>query len=95
MKYEEKTKLEELEIKYNKKLNNYKRKMIDFLKRNEKERDKNGTQTELNNKLNILHIQELVNEIEIQGIEVENLHKKRKEMKFKILKLNIDINIYK
>ena len=39
MKCEEKTKLEELEIKYNKKMNNYKRKMIEFLKRNEKERN--------------------------------------------------------
>ena len=93
MKYEEKTKLEELEIKYNKKLNNYKRKMIDFLKRNEKERDKNGTQTELNNKLNILHIQELVNEIEIQGVEVEDLLKERQELKFKILQLNRDLDI--
>ena len=94
MKCEEKTKLEELEIKYNKKMNNYKRKMIDFLKRNEKERAKNGTQSELNNKLNILHIQELVNEIEIQGVEVEDLLKERQELKFKILQLNRDLNIY-
>mgnify|MGYP002626843973 CR=1 FL=1 len=94
MKCKEKTKLEELEIKYNKKMNNYKRKMIDFLKRNEKERAKNGTQSELNNKLNILHIQELVNEIEIQGVEVEDLLKERQELKFKILQLNRDLNIY-
>ena len=94
MKCEEKTKLEELEIKYNKKMNNYKRNMIEFLKRNEKERVKNGTQIELNNKLNILHIQELVNEIEIQGVEVENLLKQRQELKFKILQLNRDLNIY-
>ena len=94
MKCEEKTKLEELEIKYNKKMNNYKRKMIEFLKRNEKERVKNGTQIELNNKLNILHIQELVNEIEIQGVEVEDLLKERQELKFKILQLSRDLNIY-
>ena len=94
MKCEEQTKLEELEIKYNKKMNNYKRKMIDFLKRNEKERARNGTQIELNNKLNILHIQELVNEIEIQGVEVEDLLKERQELKFKIMQLNRDLNIY-
>ena len=94
MKCEEKTKLEELEIKYNKKMNNYKRKMIEFLKRNEKERVKNGTQIELNNKLNILHIQELVNEIEIQGVEVEDLLKERQKLKFKILQLSRDLNIY-
>ena len=94
IKYNEKAKLEELEIKYNKKMNNYKRKMIEFLKRNEEERAKNGTQSELNNKLNILHIQELVNEIEIQGVEVEDLLKERQELKFKILQLNRDLNIY-
>jgi hypothetical protein len=68
--------------------------MIEFLKRNEEERAKNGTQSELNNKLNILHIQELVNEIEIQGVEVEDLLKERQELKFKILQLNRDLNIY-
>ena len=90
----EKTKLEALEIRYNKKMNNYKRKMIEFLKRNEKERAKNGTQGELNNKLNILHIQELVNEVEIQGVEVEDLLKERQELKFKISELNRDLDIY-
>ena len=94
IKNNEKAKLEELEIKYNKKMNNYKRKMIEFLKRNEEERAKNGTQSELNNKLNILHIQELVNEIGIQGEEVEDLLKERQELKFRILQLNRDLNIY-
>ena len=94
LKWIEKTKLEEMQIKYNKKMNNYKRKMIEFLKRNEEERAKNGTQSELNNKLNILHIQELVNEIEIQGVEVEDLLKERQELKFKILQLNRDLYIY-
>ena len=94
LKWIEKTKLEEMQIKYNKKMNNYKRKMIEFLKRNEEERAKNGTQSELNNKLNILHIQELVNEIEIQGVEVEDLLKERQDLKFKILQLNRDLYIY-
>ena len=94
LKWIEKTKLEEMQIKYNKKMNNYKRKMIEFLKKNEQERENNRTQSELNNKLNILHIQELVNEIEIQGVEVEDLLKERQELKFKILQLNRDLNIY-
>ena len=94
LKWIQKTNLEEMQIKYNKKMNNYKRKMIEFLKKNEQERAKNGTQSELNNKLNILHIQELVNEIEIQGVEVEDLLKERQELKFKILQLNRDLNIY-
>ena len=94
LKYREKIKLEALEIRYNKKMNNYKRKMIEFLLKNEKERARNKSQNELNNKLNILHIQELVNEVEIQGVEVEDLLKERQELKFKILELNRDLNIY-
>ena len=58
--------------------------IIDFLKKYEKERVKHGTQTELNNKLNILHLQELVNEIEIQDVEVEDILKERQELKSKI-----------
>ena len=91
---EGKSKLEEMEIKYNKKIDNFKKKMIDFLKKNEQERFKMGTQTELNNKLNILHIQELINELEIQGVEVEDLLKERQELKMKIRKLNNDLYIY-
>ena len=94
LKYREKIKLEALEIRYNKKMNNYKRKMIEFLLKNEKERARNKSQNELNNKLNIFHIQELVNEVEIQGVEVEDLLKERQELKFKILELNRDLNIY-
>ena len=91
---EEKAKLEDMEIKYTKKMDNYKKKMIDFLKKNEQERLKLGTQTELNNKLNILHIQELINELEIQGVEVEDLLKERQELKMKIMSLNHDLLIY-
>ncbi len=94
IKEEEKTKLEEMEIKYNKKIDNYKKKMLEFLKKNEEERFKMGTQTELNNKLNILHIQELINELEIQGVEVEDLLKERQELKMKIMELNNDLYIY-
>ena len=94
IKEEEKTKLEEMEIKYNKKIDNYKKKMLEFLKKNEEERFKMGTQTELNNKLNILHIQELINDLEIQGVEVEDLLKERQELKMKIMELNNDLYIY-
>ena len=94
IKEEEKTKLEEMEIKYNKKIDKYKKKMLEFLKKNEEERFKMGTQTELNNKLNILHIQELINELEIQGVEVEDLLKERQELKMKIMELNNDLYIY-
>ena len=94
IKKEEKSKLEEMEIKYNKKIDNYKKRMIEFLKKNEKERYQLGTQAELNNKLNVLHIQELINELEIQGVEVEDLLKERQDLKMRILELNHDLFIY-
>ena len=94
IKIEEKAKIEEMEIKYIKKMDNYKRKMIQFLKKNEEERLKLGTQSELNSKLNILHIQELINELEIQGVEVEDLLKERQELKMTIMALNHDLYIY-
>ena len=83
-----------MEIKYNKKIDNYKKRMLEFLKKNEKERFQFGTQAELNNKLNILHIQELINELEIQGVEVEDLLKERQELKMRIMELNHDLFIY-
>ena len=95
LKEEEKIKLDKMEIRYNKKFDNYKRKMLEFLKKNEEARSKLGTQAELNSKLNVLHIQELINELEIQGVEVEDLLKERQELKLKIMELNHDLFIYK
>ena len=95
LKTDEKKKLEKLEIKYNKKFDEYKKKMIEFLKKNQEEGLKLGSQVELNKKLNILHIQELINEIEFQRMDFENLLKERKELKIKILDLNNNIKIYK
>jgi myosin heavy subunit len=91
----EKIKLDKIEIRYNKKFDNYKRKMIDLLKKNEEASSKLGAQAELNSKLKILHIQELINELEIQGVEVEDLLKERQELKLKIMELNHDLFIYK
>jgi len=95
LKEEEKIKLDKMEIRYNKKFDNYKRKMIEFLRKNEEARSKLGTQAELNSKLKVLHIQELINELEIQGVEVEDLLKERQELKLKIMELNHDLFIYK
>ena len=94
LKKEEKEKIDKLEVKFNKKFDKYKVKMIDFLRKNVEEKYKKGGQYELNNKLNILHIQELINEIENQGIEVEDLLKERQKLKLKITQLNYDLQIY-
>ena len=49
----------------------------------------------LNNKLNLLHIQELIEEIEYTNQEVNDLLKEKKNLKAKIMNLSNDLNIYK
>ena len=94
LKKEEEIKLNNKEIEYTNKIDKYKKRLIDFLKRGEKKKEE-GDQLALNNKLNILHIQELIGEIEFQNQEVNNLLKEKKELKMKIMKLLNDLNIYK
>lgn len=94
LKKEEEIKLNNKEIEYTNKMDKYKKRLIDFLKRGERQKEEED-QKSLNNKLNILHIQELIGEIEFQNQEVNNLLKEKKELKIKIMKLTNDLNIYK
>ena len=92
LKKEEEDKMNNKEIEYTNKIDKYKKRLIDFLKRDKK---KDDSEMSFNNKLNILHIQELIGEIEFQNKEVNNLLKERKDLKIKILNLSNDVNIYK
>ena len=94
LKKEEEMKLNNKEIEYNNKIDKYKKRLIDFLKKGDKQKDADD-QLALNNKLNILHIQELISEIEFQNHEVNNLLRERKDLKIKIINLSSDLNIYK
>ena len=94
LKKEKKEKITKIEVNFHKKFDSYKNKMLNFLKKNEQQRIRQGSQIELNNRLNVIHIQELINELEIQGIEVEDLLKERQDLKLKIIQLNDDLLIY-
>jgi hypothetical protein len=94
LKKEEETKIHNKEIEYNNKIDKYKKRLLDFLKGRERQKDEDD-QLILNNKLNILHIQELIDEIEFQNHEVSSLLKEKKNLKIKILNLSNDLNIYK
>ena len=92
LKKEEEDKMNNKEIEYTNKIDKYKKRLIDFLKKDKK---KDDNEISFNNKLNILHIQELIGEIEFQNKEVNNLLKERKDLKIQILNLSNDVNIYK
>jgi len=92
LKKEEEDKMNNKEIEYTNKIDKYKKRLIDFLKTDKK---KDDSEMSFNNKLNILHIQELIGEIEFQNKEVKNLLKERKDLKIQILNLSNDVNIYK
>lgn len=92
LKKEEEDKMNNKEIEYTNKIDKYKKRLIDFLKKDKK---KDDSETSFSNKLNILHIQELIGEIEFQNKEVNSLLKERKDLKIKILNLSNDVSIYK
>ena len=93
LKKEEELKMNMKEFEYNNKIDKYRKRLIDFLNKNKKKEEDN--QISLLNKVNLMHIQELISEIEFQNQEVNNLLKERKELKIKILNLSNDLHIYK
>ena len=92
---EEKKKLENMELKHQNKMAKFKKKMLDYLKDEHANFGANSNkQNELNNKLNILHVQELKNELEYQSRIIEDLLKEREILKRKVADLTNDVKIY-
>ena len=92
---EEKKKLENMELNHQKKMAKFKKKMLDYLKDEHANFGANSNkQNELNNKLNILHVQELKNELEYQSRIIEDLLKEREILKRKVADLTNDVKIY-
>ena len=92
---DEKKKLENMELKHQNKMANFKLKMLDYLKKtHEYSGVVSNTQNILNNKLNILHVQELKNELEIQSKVIEDLLREREILKRKVYDLTNDMKIY-
>ena len=78
---EEKKKLDNMELNHQKKMAKFKKKMLDYLK------DEHAN-------LNILHVQELKNELEYQSRIIEDLLKEREILKRKVADLTNDVKIY-
>ena len=91
----EKTELEKIEIKYTNKFDSFKQKVIKFLRMQKLNNEKDLPKKNLNNKLNEIHIQELVNELEIQGIEFLKIIKERDELKQQLATIKNDFKTYK
>ncbi len=92
---EEKKKLDNMELNHQKKMAKFKKKMLDYLKDEHANFGANSNkQNELNNKLNILHVQELKNELEYQSRIIEDLLKEREILKRKVADLTNDVKIY-
>ena len=91
----EKTELEKIEIKYTNKFDNFKQKVIKFLRMQKLNNEKDLPKKNLNNKLNEIHIQELVNELEIQGVEFLKIIKERDELKQQLATIKNDFKTYK
>ena len=92
---EEKKKLDNMELNHQKKMAKFKKKMLDYLKDEHANFGANSNlQNELNNKLNILHVQELKNELEYQSRIIEDLLREREVLKRKVADLTNDVKIY-
>ena len=84
-----------MELNHQKKMAKFKKKMLDYLKDEHANFGANSNkQNELNNKLNILHVQELKNELEYQSRIIEDLLKEREILKRKVADLTNDVKIY-
>ena len=84
-----------MELNHQKKMAKFKKKMLDYLKDEHANFGLNSNkQNELNNKLNILHVQELKNELEYQSRIIEDLLKEREILKRKVADLTNDVKIY-
>ena len=73
MKIKEKLNLELIEFNYMKKLDDFKQKVITIMKRSRDSDKKLGNQEELNYKLALIQVEELVDELQKQSIYMEDL----------------------
>jgi len=92
---EEKKKLDNLKLNYENKMEIFRKKMVNYIK---KEYDNYNSDSnlnkELNNKLNTIHLQELIEEMDFCSKKVEELLKERENLKRKVKDLSNDIKIY-
>ena len=95
MKIKEKLNLELIEFNYMKKLDDFKQKVITIMKRSRDSDKKLGNQEELNYKLALIQVEELVDELQKQSIYMEDLLDEKEKMKNNVMNLTNDLKIFK
>ena len=92
---EEKKKMNFIELQHQNKMASFKKKMLDYLK-NEHSSYGSSTnqQSELNAKLTLLHVTELIKELEFQSTQIETLLKEKDILKRKVSDMANDIKIH-
>ena len=92
---EEKKKLNNLEIQHQNKMASFKKKMLDYLKNEHSNYGSSSNrQSELNSKLTILHVTELIKELEFQSNMIESLLREKEILKKKVFDMSNDIKIH-
>ena len=95
-KNEEKRKLNEQELKFEKKLSDTKKKMLDLIKEGKSLKSKETREKcEIIEKFSIMNHNSLLNELEFESMQLEDLLKQREHLDQVITKMKSDISIHK
>ena len=94
MEEEEKIKMEEKEKDFEERLKDTKVKMMDFIKEVEKEAEKKDIK-KIKEKINLMHKNSLLNELEFQSLQLEDLLKQREHLDKLISQMKNDIEVHK
>lgn len=93
---EEKRRVQEREVLFEKQMNDLKKKMLDYIKDGQKNgKVFNSAQANLNNKLTFLHNNQLLTELEFQSLQIEDLLRQREHLDKVILSQKNDIKVHK
>lgn len=95
-KYEEQLRMKDKDMKYQQQIATLKQKMINYLKNEYSVNNDNNTKhKDLNIKLNQLHINELIKDLEFQEMLIEDLISENNALKQKVRELSNDVVIHK
>ena len=95
-KKEEQKRVQERELEFEKKTNEIKKKMLDFIREGKNLKEKNDQdQYQILQKFSIMNHNTLLNELEFESLQLEDLLKQREHLDKIILKMKYDIEIHK
>ena len=95
-KNEEKKRVNEREIEFEKKANEIKKRMLDYIREGKSLKEKNDLdQYQILQKFSIMNHNTLLNELEFESLQLEDLLKQREHLDKIILKMKCDLEIHK